>query len=266
MARVLPQRDGRRLEEERPLPDDRLHAAHLLVDEPQRHRVLVHHVVEQVATRALVVEPPRVAGRIEVGLELRLRAADHRLDAHDRRVSDDPRGDEVARLAQRWVVARLLRDPEDHARIGRGLHHAPAIRHGVGDRLLDAHVLAGTRGRDHVLRVQRCRTEDLDRVDVGVGEQRIELRIRAIDLPLAGAAFEHVGARIAQRDHVAALVREISRHVERRNVADAHDPDPDPFHLAPHLLSSSKRWDRGDAGAPPRTRELPGRHVARAGA
>ncbi len=58
-TRVLPQRDGRRFEEQRALAHDGLHAADVLVDEPQRHRVLVHHVVEEVAARALVVEAPR---------------------------------------------------------------------------------------------------------------------------------------------------------------------------------------------------------------
>ena len=60
-----------------------------LVDEPQRHRVLVHHVVEEMPARALVVEAPRVAGRIEIGLELRLGPADDGLDAHDGRRADD---------------------------------------------------------------------------------------------------------------------------------------------------------------------------------
>ena len=92
--RVLPQRDGRRFEEQRTLAHDRLHAADVLVDQPQRHRVLVHHVVEEVAARTLVVEAPRVAGRVEVGLELRLGAADDRLDAHDGRLADGARPDE----------------------------------------------------------------------------------------------------------------------------------------------------------------------------
>ena len=82
---------GRRLEEQRPVPHDRLHAAHLLVDEPQRHRVLVHDVVEEVAAGALGVEAPRVARGIEVGLELVVGAADDGLDAHHGRRADGAR-------------------------------------------------------------------------------------------------------------------------------------------------------------------------------
>ena len=51
VAVVLEQRDGRRLEEQRALTNDRLHAADVGVDEPQRHRVLVHHVVEEMTAR-----------------------------------------------------------------------------------------------------------------------------------------------------------------------------------------------------------------------
>ena len=69
VAVVLEERDGRRLEEQGPLAHDRLHAANVAVDEPQRHRVLVHDVVEEMAARALGVEAPRVPGGIEIGLE-----------------------------------------------------------------------------------------------------------------------------------------------------------------------------------------------------
>ena len=188
VPRVLPQRDRRRLEEQRPLAHHRLHAAHLLVDEPQRHRVLVHDVVEEVAAGTLIVEAPRVSGRIEVRLELRFGAADDGLDPHDRRRADDARRDEIARLAQRRVVTRLLGHPEDHAHVGSGCHHPPAVGNRVGNRLLHRHVLPGARGRDHVLGVQRSRPEDLDRVDLVVGEQRGEIRIRPVDAPLAGDA------------------------------------------------------------------------------
>ena len=54
----------------------------------ERHRVLVHHVVEEVAARALVVEAPHVARGVELGLEARVGPADDRLDAHDRGLAD----------------------------------------------------------------------------------------------------------------------------------------------------------------------------------
>src|SRR6202022_2919744 len=71
VALVLPDRRGGRLEEQRTTTDDRLHAANVLRYEPQRGRVLVHDVVEEVTARALLVEAPDVSLGLERVLERR---------------------------------------------------------------------------------------------------------------------------------------------------------------------------------------------------
>ena len=83
-----------------------------------------------------------------------------------------------------------------------------------------------------VLGVQRRRAEDLDRVDVVVGEQVVERRVAAGRPPTPARAVRARRARVAQRDDVAVLVREVARHVERRDVADADDSDPNRCHGA----------------------------------
>src|SRR5207244_12453043 len=95
---------------------------------------------------------------------------------------------------------------------------------------------AGAGRRDHVLGVEGGRAEDLDRVDLWIGEQRVEIGVGALDPPFARPALEHLGARIAQRDHVAILVREVARHVERRDIADTDDPDPYSVHYLPFSM------------------------------
>ena len=209
VAVVLEQRDRRRLEEQRSRANDRLHAADVGVDEPQRHRVLVHDVVEEMTARALRVEPPRVAGRIEVGLEPRLGAPDDGLDAHDGRRSDRAFADEVARLAQRRVVATVLGDAEHPVGFLRGRHHPAGVADVVRDRLLTRHVLARPQRGDRVLRVQRRGAEDLDRVDLVVGEQRVDVGVAR--------------ARHPTRPCAARAPRAADRTPPRRRTARARD-------------------------------------------
>ncbi len=74
-----------------------------------------------------------------------------------------------------------------------------------------------------MLGVQRRRAQDLDRVDVVVGEQLVELGVAALHAPLGHPALEHLGPRVAHRHDVALLVLEITRHVQRGDVAGADD-------------------------------------------
>ena len=62
-----------------------------------------------------------------------------------------------------------------------------------------------------------------------VVERRCSARSTAHSLP---APFEHVRARVAQRDDLALLVLEIARDVQRRDVADADDSDANGCHGA----------------------------------
>ena len=50
-------------------PDDGLDRDDVLVEQPEGHRVLVDHVVEEVAARALGGHPPHVTLELEAGLE-----------------------------------------------------------------------------------------------------------------------------------------------------------------------------------------------------
>ena len=55
--------------------------------------------------------------------------------------------------------------------------HLPGLGDGVGQRLLARHVLAGGEGGQHVVVVEVGGGEDLDGVDVRVGEQVVELGV-----------------------------------------------------------------------------------------
>jgi hypothetical protein len=72
--------------------------------------------------------------------------------------------------------------------------------------------------------------EDLDRVDLVVGENRVD---RVVDLghaPQVGHACGLLLSRVADRDDVAAIVREVSGDIERRDVAGSDDSESDAFH------------------------------------
>ena len=78
--------------------------------------------------------------------------------------------------------------------------------------------------------VEVGRAEDLDRVDVGIGEQVGQIGVTPGHPPLPGPALEHLLAWITQRHHVAPLVLEVAGHVEGRDVADTDDAQPHPIH------------------------------------
>ena len=81
-------------------------------------------------------------------------------------------------------------------------------------------------------RVQRRGAEDLDRVDLVVGEQLVDVGIAARSTFHSWRRRSSTsGARIAQRDHVAVLVLEIARHVELRDVAGPDDADTHTIHV-----------------------------------
>ena len=181
---------------------------------------------------ALGVESPDIPGRVEIGLEGRFCSPDDRLDPHDRGLADGTAANELARLGERRIVAAVLGHSKHDRRVRGLFHHRPRVRDRVGDRFLYRDVLSSSRGRNHMLRVQWRRAQDLDRIDLVVGEQLIDGGIQPTDVPLAPPALEHVGARIAQRDDIALFMREIARDIQRRDVPDAHDPDPHSIHPA----------------------------------
>ena len=135
-------------------------------------------------------------------------------------------------------MARALGDPEHDARrrstaaiISRG------VGDGVRDRLLARDVLAGARRRDHVVPVQVRRGEDLDGVDLVVGEQRHRDSVYAVgDAPLLRLArtFSSRGSHSATTSHRSCV--EVARHVHRRDVADADDADAHAVHGPPCRL------------------------------
>ncbi len=111
--------DGAGLEEEVPPPHDGLHRGDVHVEQPQRHGVLVHHVVEEVAARAPLVEAPAVALRAQRGLEGRVGLADQGPDAQRGRLPDGALGHQALGQLERRVVHEALADAEGAARPAR---------------------------------------------------------------------------------------------------------------------------------------------------
>src|SRR5205814_3225972 len=74
--------------------------------------------------------------------------------------------------------------------------------------------------------VQGRRAEDLDCVDIVVGEHLVELRVATRYSPLRYATLEHLRSGVAQCHDFALFVLEVARHVQRRDVARADDSHP----------------------------------------
>jgi len=73
--------------------------------------------------------------------------------------------------------ALLLADLHDAAVTPCGLEHHSAFRYGIGERLLDIHVLARLAGHDQGQAMPVVRRTDDHRVDVPVFDQIAEIRI-----------------------------------------------------------------------------------------
>ena len=81
----------------------------------------------------------------------------------------------------------------------RRVDHALGLGRGQGQRLLAQDVLAGLGGRDRPLRVEVVGQRDVDRVDLGIGEQRLVGGVGARDAQL-GCATLRAGPGVARGD------------------------------------------------------------------
>jgi hypothetical protein len=68
--------------------------------------------------------------------------------------------------------------------------------------------------------------EDLDCVEVGIGQEVVERTERAGRTPGLGRRRRPPVDWIAHGHHVAARIHQVAVHVERGDVARADDPDP----------------------------------------
>ena len=223
---------GARLEEEVAPPHDRLHRGDAQVEQPQRHGVLVHHVVEEVPARAPLVEAPAVAFGTQRGLEGGVGLADQRADAQGRRLADGAVGHQALRQLERGIVDEALADAQGAADpLGHRLHLERVLDR-VGHRLLDGHVLARLERGDDVVAVQVGGREHLHGVDRVVGQHGGQVGVEGLRPPLLGRLAAHLLVGVAHGDDVATGILEVAAHVHGRDVAGAQHAQPDPLHDA----------------------------------
>ena len=115
-----------------------------------------------------------------------------------RSVADRPAVDELLQLRGLRVVAVHERLHENPARAVGGVEGALDLLGPPVERLLAEDVLAGLERAHRPLDVKRVRQRDVDRLDVGVREQRLVAPVGALDPVLARV---RLGARlVAARD------------------------------------------------------------------
>ena len=215
------------LEEDVAPADHGLDRDDVRVDEPQRHGVLVDHVVEQVASRAALVEAPAVSFGSEGSLELRVGLAYDSADAHPDGPADGPVGDQLLGLLERGIVHEALAHPEGQPGILGHLSELEGLVDGIGDGLLHRDVLARSQRGAHMSVVEVRRGQDLHGVDVVVGEEGVHVRVDPGHLPALGRLTGDRFVDVAHRQHVAMRVLQITRHIHVGDVPRTENAETD---------------------------------------
>ncbi len=119
------------------------------------------------------------------------------------------RVDDALQRLHRGPEAPVVADGENDARAPARIQHRLAVRDGQRQWLLAEHVLAGLRGGDRLLAVQRVRRGEHHRLNGGVAQQIGEVRAfgwvgsgrEADALALARHRFHQAAAPAPQPDH-----------------------------------------------------------------
>ena len=156
-----------------------------------------------------------------------------------------PGGDQLGCSGDRRVVAVARADEEASAGRARRGDHLRALRDLEGHRLLHEHVLAGARGGDRLRRVVLMWARDVDHLDVGIGAERLAVRVDA-GAELGREAGARLRPRVRGRHQSATRVG-----AERRR--HQHEPAAEPDHpdVQAALLSARRRRGASPAVAIP---------------
>ena len=136
-------------------------------------------------------------------------------------------GDQLADLLHRRRVEKRVVDHQGEAAAVRLVDQVQDLVGGLGQRLLDQHVLAGPQRRQRQLVVGMDRRGDRDGIDARVPQQVAEVMGRH-DIGMEAPALGQVGcAQVGHADDAGGLAgREIANEV-RPPVAVADDADAD---------------------------------------
>ena len=190
--------------------------------------------------RALTEDDAAALRRVEL---LRASRPEKEIGVIERGDHPDPpipaAGDHFAGAQERRVEAVAVADNERHAGSAGGVDHRLAFRQRERHGLLDERVLAALRRRDHVLGVKLVRRRDVQRVDFGIGGQRLYGRVRTpaeVALELAPCLFP----RIRRSDQPYSGMRGERRQHERERPAEPGHTQAQ-LRLGAHGLSSALR-------------------------
>ena len=130
-------------------------------------------------------------------------------------VAQRPVGDEFARLDDWGVVEEVFGRSEEGVCPTRGVGDGAHLVERSGGGLLTGYVLARVEAGDNLLRVQGRGGEEFHSVHAGVVEDvgvvGIDARVYA---PLPGAALRSLRRGVAQGDHLAVFVSQVSGRVK----------------------------------------------------
>ena len=148
----------------------------------------------------------------------------------------------MSRMARWPTVWQVVVGPHLHAGRRAGVHHALPVGDGKRERLLAQHMLACFSGRDGLGTVELVGGADVDRVHVGVGEQRVEIAVGALDAVLARVCIAPFLIAAHDRDDVAvSLGADRVDHPIRRDAGGADQAPADLLCHGSFLTSAVNR-------------------------
>ena len=119
------------------------------------------------------------------------------------RLSDVASGDHLPHRAVRGGIAQVMVRAERDARLAAGSDHLVGIVQREREWFLTEHVLASAGGSNRLVRVQLIGRADIDDVDVGIGEQRVDRTVRDPASKLTGKPRAPLWATAGDRDDLA---------------------------------------------------------------
>ena len=198
---------------------DARHIAHQIV---RQREEMVAVVEDQRAAAALrLVEAPEP--RAERHLPRRLALARAHVHADHLRLADLAGVDHLFGADVRGVEDEVLVDAQHDLRLRRRRDHPVGLRHAERHRLLHGDVLAGLARRHRHVSVQVMRHQQLDQVDVAVGQELVEVGVDLRRAPRLGALLGQLPVRVTHGDDAGVISAAVAHFMEVGDAPTADD-------------------------------------------
>ena len=123
----------------------------------------------------------------------------------------------------RGVEDKVFVDAQHDLRLRRRRNHPVGLRHAEGHRLLHGDVFAGLARRHCHVSVQMMRHQQLDQVDVAVGQELVEVGVNLRRAPRLGALFGQLPIRVTHGNDAGVISASVAHFMEVGDAPTADD-------------------------------------------